>query len=264
MRRLTPVLLVLGACSAGPAVSNPELDRQAALHRHAVEQGANITIRVHPSVPIAPPPASLTPTPDPLPMTMQTREALAEAVQALRRLGAATEAGLNFQEYGRRLVDAKTEIEDDTAKLSPELKGQIQAIFQAYMDARDFWYWKIVRAGYRKCDGNDCLYTKEDTFLQGLISRYPALRSMITQEARGGIFLPEGTLNHGVGLSLLWAHARKQVDTLSASLPATVDTPAVTTQRVEERLQQIKKLKEKGLMTTPEYNAKRAEILKGL
>lgn len=116
------------------------------------------------------------------------------AVKSLRLLAAAMETGMNYQQYGTRLVDAKMELEgaigEDSLHIPLDFKSETSTIFDIYQDARLAWEWKIRQGTY--CDRTDCSYSRDDSFVSALFSKYPFLRSTITQEAPGGIFLPNG------------------------------------------------------------------------
>lgn len=204
--------------------------------------------------------ASTSPSLDP-----KTRDAMEHALRPLRLLAAAMETGMNYQQYGTRLVDAKMEVEsaigDQNLNIPSDFKSEIYTIFDIYQDARLAWEWKTRQRTF--CDRTDCSYSRDDSFVSGLFSKYPFLRSTITQEAPGGIFLPNGIWAHSRALSLLWAEAKAKTEKLAATVPPP-PTTAAPPQAAEERLRNLKNLLDKKLITKDEYEQKRAEILKDL
>ncbi len=204
--------------------------------------------------------ASTSPSLDP-----KTRDAMEHALRPLRLLAAAMETGMNYQQYGTRLVDAKMEVESaiggQNLNIPSDFKREIYTIFDIYQDARLAWEWKTRQGTF--CDRTDCSYSRDDSFVSGLFSKYPFLRSTITQEAPGGIFLPNGIWAHSRALSLLWAEAKAKTEKLAGTVPPP-PTTAAPPQAVEERLRNLKNLLDKKLITKDEYEKKRAEILKDL
>ncbi|HEV8715790.1 MAG TPA: SH3 domain-containing protein [Candidatus Binatia bacterium] len=195
----------------------------------------------------------------------RTRDAMEHALKPLRLLAAAMETGVNYQQYGTRLVDAKMELEgtigDNSLNTPADFRNEVNTIFDVYQDAQLAWEWKIRQGTF--CDRTDCSYSRDDSFVSALFSKYPFLRSTITQEAPGGIFLPNGIWAHSRALSLLWAEARARTEKLATTVPS-LPTTATPPQAVEERLRNLKNLLDKKLITKDEYEKKRAEILKGL
>src|SRR5262249_3335506 len=198
-------------------------------------------------------------------LDQKTREAMELALKPLRLLAAAIETGMNYQQYGTRLVDAKMEVEsaigDSNLNIPTDFRSTLATIFDIYQDARLAWEWKIRQGTF--CDRTDCSYSRDDSFVSALFSKYPFLRSTITQEAPGGIFLPNGIWAHSRALSSLWAEARTKTEKLATTVPP---APAVAppSQAVEERLRNLKDLLDKKLITSEEYKKKRGEILKDL
>ncbi len=73
-------------------------------------------------------------------MQTKSNEAIEGALKSLRKLAAATEVGINFQEYGRRVIDVKTEVEEFLPKISESyLKNEIQLAMKDYVDAANYW-----------------------------------------------------------------------------------------------------------------------------
>ena len=103
----------------------------------------------------------------------KSNEAIEGALKSLRKLAAATEVGINFQEYGRRVIDVKTEVEEFLPKMSDSyVKDEIQLAMKDYVDAANYWndhiknnmskyssvdlllslYWKGARKHFEKCN----------------------------------------------------------------------------------------------------------------
>jgi hypothetical protein len=116
------------------------------------------------------------------------------ALTSLRRMSSATEVGINFREYSKRLIDLKFEVEEDIAKLpDSELKQQIQLCLQAYIDAATVW---------RESSGYDFIPTK-----------FEPVKTLQKQYA-----IPNGKRNSidvvlkDQALSKIWAAARKNLE----------------------------------------------------
>ena len=79
--------------------------------------------------------ATATPTPKPTP-----HPAAQSALKSLRKMAGAVEMGINFQEYGSRMIDLKSEVDEQLAQLPEgELKQEIELALQAYVDAKAAW-----------------------------------------------------------------------------------------------------------------------------
>jgi len=73
-------------------------------------------------------------------LTPQAKAAAREALKALRKMAGATEIGINFQEYGSRVIDAKADVEEGLRQLPDgELKTEISLAMEAYADAAKAW-----------------------------------------------------------------------------------------------------------------------------
>lgn len=67
-------------------------------------------------------------------------EAANNALKILRRMAGATEVGINFQDYGSRVVDAKGELDEALAKIPEgDIKKELSAALVAYVDAAQIW-----------------------------------------------------------------------------------------------------------------------------
>lgn len=71
-----------------------------------------------------------------------------DAMKALRKLGAATQVGVNYQQYGSLVIDAQAEVNGALAVLPDgELKKEMNAAMEAYADASQVWSKKIAERG---------------------------------------------------------------------------------------------------------------------
>lgn len=67
-----------------------------------------------------------------------------EAVRALQKLVSATEAGMNYREYGTRLADTKAAVDEATRALSDKaIKTSIVSAMDAFLDAGSAWDFMI-------------------------------------------------------------------------------------------------------------------------
>jgi len=67
-----------------------------------------------------------------------------EAVAALRKIEAAVQVGVNYQQYGTLLIEAKSKVNDANAVLPDgELKQRLNAAMDASADAGQVWGIKI-------------------------------------------------------------------------------------------------------------------------
>ncbi len=70
--------------------------------------------------------------------------AVSDAIKALRRIEAAVQVGVNFQQYGQLLIEAKSQVNEASAKLPDgELKRELNEAMEAYVDAGRVWNNKI-------------------------------------------------------------------------------------------------------------------------
>ena len=81
-----------------------------------------------------------TTTQRPVRLSPQAKAAARDALKALRKMAGATEIGINFQEYGSRVIDAKADVEEGLRQLPDgELKTEISLAMEAYADAGMAW-----------------------------------------------------------------------------------------------------------------------------
>jgi hypothetical protein len=79
------------------------------------------------------------------------------AMLVLKKLHSATEAGLSYSDYSKRVVDAKVEIDGVVDEITEvRVKKGIRESLQAFLDAREFWQIAI-----RDSDRHGILYLSE-------------------------------------------------------------------------------------------------------
>jgi hypothetical protein len=77
----------------------------------------------------------------------KNKNAIDNALKSLRKLAAATEVGVSFREYGTRLIDVKTEIEELLPDISEgNVKEEIKLAMEAYADASKVWN-EMIKTG---------------------------------------------------------------------------------------------------------------------
>lgn len=70
--------------------------------------------------------------------------AAGEAIASLRKIEAAIQVGVSYQQYGILLIDAKSKVNDANAVLPDgELKNKLNAAMDAYVEAGQVWGIKI-------------------------------------------------------------------------------------------------------------------------
>lgn len=73
-------------------------------------------------------------------MSREERDAAKAALKELNKLRSYTEAGINYQEYQSRVLDAKGEIDNHLLDVpSGPVEEALKASLDAYVDAREFW-----------------------------------------------------------------------------------------------------------------------------
>src|SRR5262249_54764044 len=73
-------------------------------------------------------------------ISAKERSALEAAVKALRKIEAATQVGVNYQQYGQLLIDGKAQVNESSAVISDgKLKQDINWTMDAYADAGTVW-----------------------------------------------------------------------------------------------------------------------------
>lgn len=77
-------------------------------------------------------------------LSSKQKTAASEAVAALRKIHAATEVGVNYQQYGMLVIDAKDKVNNANSVLPEgELKTRLNAAVDAYTDANQAWGTKV-------------------------------------------------------------------------------------------------------------------------
>jgi len=67
-------------------------------------------------------------------------ESARNALRILKRLDAATEIGINRQDYGNRLIDAKVDFDEHLGNVPQSIfRDELSIAFQAYLDAAQAW-----------------------------------------------------------------------------------------------------------------------------
>jgi hypothetical protein len=84
------------------------------------------------------------------------KEAASNAIKALGKIEAAVQVGVNYQQYGQLVIDAKAAV-NEAERILPdgELKTSLNAVVEAYADAASVWSQKVEypRIGIDKAYG---------------------------------------------------------------------------------------------------------------
>ena len=124
-----------------------------------------------------------------------------DAIKALRKIEAATQVGVNFQQYGQLVIEAKAQVNDATAKLPDgELKKELSASMEAYADAAQAWNEKI---------GGRTTMSADVGIGKVLIPKY----SLPTETYSSGLF-PHVDID--TALQVMWGEAKKHLDKASS------------------------------------------------
>lgn len=142
-------------------------------------------------------PASTGTKPD---LSIKSNDEAANAIKSLRKLAAATDVGVNFQDYGRRVIDVKAEVEDYLTRVEDGYrKEQIRLSMQAYADAGSAWN-EMIRYDFM---------LPEFEPAKSLQKKY----SIPTVTSPGG----SATMPRRIVLSTIWAIARKHIENAASS-----------------------------------------------
>ena len=77
-------------------------------------------------------------------LSSKQKVAAQDAIAALKKIEAATQVGVNYQQYGMLLIEAKDKVNNANAALpASELKRELNAAIDAYADAGQVWSAKI-------------------------------------------------------------------------------------------------------------------------
>jgi hypothetical protein len=119
-----------------------------------------------------------------------------KTLTSLRRMASAAEVGINSQEYGKRVIDLKFEVEEGIAKLpDSELKQEIKLCLQAYIDAATVW-------GFRGITDDGFVFTDYEP-IKTLQEKYAIPKKKI--HSINGVYL-------SVALNKIWEVARKHLE----------------------------------------------------
>lgn len=133
------------------------------------------------------------------------------ALRSLRKLAGATAIGINFQEYGSRLIDVKNEVDEATSRMqSGDLKTELTLAMEAYVDAGQAWN-QMLRYDFMLPNAEPGLT---------LIRKYSLQPTELVPGNRNTLALPRNYV-----LSTLWAAARAHIDRAN-SLLASAQSPA--------------------------------------
>jgi len=131
------------------------------------------------------------------------KAAVEGAIKALRKLAAASgagtsfkEFGITFQEYSRRFIDGKIEVEDFLNGISEgSTKNEIKLALQAYEDARAAWNWmETHRSG--------------DMFPDYEPGKSLQIKYSLPTYTSSSLHLMEGDK----ALSIIWVNARNHIE----------------------------------------------------
>jgi|ERR1044072_1559276 hypothetical protein len=127
----------------------------------------------------------------------EQRAAANNALKALRKVEAATQVGVNFQQYGQLVIDAKAQVNEASSKLPDgELKKELNSAVEAYSDANQVWNEKI---------GGRVTMSPDTSPGKILIPKY----SLKTETYSGGLF-PHANLDDA--MQAMWGEAKKHLD----------------------------------------------------
>ncbi|OLE52247.1 MAG: hypothetical protein AUG51_19025 [Acidobacteria bacterium 13_1_20CM_3_53_8] len=77
-------------------------------------------------------------------LSSKQKTAAGDALKALRKIEAATQVGVNYQQYGQLVIDAKAQVNEASSALPDgELKKELNATMEAYADAGQAWSTKV-------------------------------------------------------------------------------------------------------------------------
>lgn len=125
-----------------------------------------------------------------------------DAYKALMKIDAATQVGVNFQQYSQLLIDAKAKVNEAVGKFPDgELKAEFNSTMEAYYDAGQIWSNKI--------QGMMILMDYEPG--KTLIPKY----SVRTKKESGGQRLET---NPDEAMQIIWKAAKKHLDRVTSLL----------------------------------------------
>ena len=173
----------------------------------------------------------ISPTPQPSPSPLPIHSGAVLAIKALRRMAAASEVGINFTEYGRRVIDSKGEVDEATAGIkNEELKSEINLSVSAYINAGYVWNEFIKHPKFMSSDSEMLLIIGSDPRVAEIIKRYDIPTETIdpgpivsaTDHQRrlmGDALKPFTRMLKTPALTTVWAAARKHLEKAESLLP---------------------------------------------
>ena len=77
-------------------------------------------------------------------LSSKQKTAADNALKSLKKIEAATQVGVNYQQYGQLVIDAKAQV-NEAASVLPDrdLKKELNATMEAYTDASQAWSTKV-------------------------------------------------------------------------------------------------------------------------
>ena len=165
-------------------------------------------------------------------LSSEQKTATNEALKALRKVEAATQVGVNFQQYGQLLIEAKGQVNAASAKLPDgKLKDKLNAAMDAYADAKDAWAYKVK---YPDGFGININSTPGDR----LIPKY-SLQN-IAEEG-----FTNFTVDPDAAVRAIWNSAKTHLDTAEAISNGTYDEAKAAEQaKAEKQRQEVKRAEE--------------------
>ena len=111
-------------------------------------------------------------------LSKQQRDSAKAVLKELNKLGSYTEAGINYPEYQRRVLDAKGEIDSHLLDIpSGPVKDALITSLDAYVVAREFWGLAIQRER-----GSGIFYLEKDE-----IERYAKYEVVVETKGDRGL-----------------------------------------------------------------------------
>lgn len=137
------------------------------------------------------------------------RAALTPALKSINKIKAATEVGVNYQEFGKLVIEAKAEANEALQKLPDgKSKSLLSDTIEDYADSLRAWRTKIENTGFVKMDN-------------------PTAKSLSQKYG----LKPETTygtehFNPDTALQVIWAVAEKKLDQLNQRLKELENLPS--------------------------------------
>ena len=130
-----------------------------------------------------------------------------EALDALRKIQAATQVGVNYQQYGQLVIDAKAKT-NSASRLLPEgsIKKEMEAAIDAYADAGRAWSTKFGSSS------RDNLYTDTEPG-KTLIPKYS-----LPTEATTHAYLGSNPIDIDSAIQIIWQKADSHIQKLTDDL----------------------------------------------